>query len=63
VISSLLRLLSTVVPPAHGAAFAVLFIGTCFAALAQPLLLNTPAQMAGNWFNVHERDLVTTVGQ
>lgn len=37
----------------HGsAAFTLLFLGTTLAALAQPLVLNVPAQLATAWFAV-----------
>lgn len=35
-------------------AFALLFLGTTLAAVAQPLVLNVPAQLASAWFDVSQ---------
>ncbi len=48
-------------PPPYGADYALLLLGTCLAALAQPMLLNLPTDLAGQWFAVRQRDLVTSL--
>lgn len=61
-VAAVLRAVSCVVPSEGGLRYAVLCLGTILAGLAQPPLLNVPAQLAGNWFPPHERDLVTVLG-
>lgn len=41
--------------------YALLLVGSCFAALAQPLLLNLAPDLAGLWFGSKARDLVTSL--
>ena len=60
-ISAVIRFISVFLPIEHYESYIILFVGTCFAAMAQPLLLNAAAQLAGNWFKANERDIVTTV--
>jgi Na+/melibiose symporter-like transporter len=67
-VGAALRLISLYVPPASNGgsgggsgAYVLLLIGTCLAALAQPLLLNLPPELAGQWFAVKQRDVVTSL--
>jgi len=74
-VSAAIRFVSLYVPPVSfrnastdghdvnngGCAYALLLLGTSLAALAQPLLLNTPPDLAVHWFAVKERDLVTSL--
>jgi len=66
-VGAALRLISLYVPPASygggsgSGAYVLLLLGTCLAALAQPLLLNLPPQLAGQWFAVKQRDVVTSL--
>lgn len=41
-------------------AYAVLFVGQCFAGMAQPFFMNLPTMIADNWFSAEERDVATT---
>ena len=42
-------------------AYAVLLLGQCIGALAQPMFTNAPAKIAGSWFPPKEREIATTV--
>ena len=42
--------------------YAVVFIGTTFVALAQPVYLNMPAKIASIWFATNERDASSVLG-
>src|SRR3546814_5375691 len=38
------------------AAYTVLFIGQCFAGMAQPFFMNLPTMIADNWFSAEVHD-------
>ena len=42
--------------------YALLLVGQCMAAVAQPLLTNVPAKLAETWFPQSQRDIATTIG-
>lgn len=44
-----------------GAPFAVLMLGQCITALAQPCFTNSPARLAGDWFPLEQRNIATTI--
>ncbi|GAB5032951.1 major facilitator superfamily domain-containing protein 7-a-like [Nannochloropsis oceanica] len=63
---AVLRLTSLYVLPKSdggggGGGYVLLLFGTCLAALAQPLLINVPPALAGKWFEVKQRDVVTSL--
>jgi len=60
-LSAIIRYVSVFLPISHYIRYSILLFGTCFAAAAQPFLLNAAAQLAGNWFKATERDVVTAV--
>jgi|EP00624_Nannochloropsis_granulata_P004077 Na+/melibiose symporter-like transporter len=64
-VGAVLRLISLYVLPnsdgGGGGGYVLLLGGTCLAALAQPLLLNVPPELAGQWFAVKQRDVVTSL--
>lgn len=42
--------------------YILIMIGQAFAAISQPMFLNSPPAIASIWFAVKERDLATTIG-
>jgi sugar phosphate permease len=45
-----------------GNTYAIIFIGQAFAAVAQPMLLNSTPALAAIWFPITEREIATTIG-
>jgi FLVCR family MFS transporter 7 len=41
--------------------FALVVVGQCIAALVQPIYIDAPARIAGDWFAAHELGLATTL--
>jgi MFS family permease len=41
--------------------FAILLLGQCIGAMAQPLFTNAPVKLAGVWFKASERDVATVI--
>jgi hypothetical protein len=39
-----------------------MLLGQAFAALGQPMFLNSPPAVASIWFPVEEREIATTIG-
>jgi MFS family permease len=63
-VSAAVRYLSCFLPVGSGAMkprYAILMIGQCIGALAQPFLTNIPAKLAGAWFSPEEREVATVV--
>ena len=58
-VAALVRYLGTYAPPA--AQFAIVTLGQCIAALAQPAFINAPSRISGDWFNEHDRATATTI--
>lgn len=44
------------------ASFVVMMVGQILAALAQPMYVNVPSRLSGDWFAVKEREAATTIG-
>ena len=42
--------------------YIVMLLGQSFAAIGQPMFLNSPPAVASIWFPTHEREMATTVG-
>jgi hypothetical protein len=50
-----------VAPASRPAGFALLTLGQCVAALAQPCFTNLPARLSADWFPASQRDVATVV--
>ena len=50
-----------VAPASRPAGFALLALGQCVAALAQPCFTNLPARLSADWFPASQRDVATVV--
>jgi sugar porter (SP) family MFS transporter len=63
-LSGLVRYLSCFLPATSGTVrprYAVLLVGQCIGAMAQPFITNIPAKLAGAWFSASERELATVI--
>jgi hypothetical protein len=58
-VAALVRYLGAYAPPAGQ--FAVVTLGQCIAALAQPAFINAPSRISGDWFSEHDRATATTI--
>lgn len=45
----------------HAGVYATVMVGQCIAALAQPIFINAPARIAGDWFAQEQRGVATTI--